>query len=61
MSKDFLIGFLFAIVILLILFMVAPDSPSTKRRKRQPVARRGDWGENLTDDERDLLRKAGAR
>ena len=36
--------------------------PRKGRAQRPPMAvRRGDWGENLTDDERDLLRKAGAR
>lgn len=58
MSRDFIIGFLLGVLIVLLLTRPKPPSPPDGRA-RQGVPRE-QWGD-LSDDEREKLRRAAAQ
>jgi hypothetical protein len=59
MSKDFVAGVIFTLLILaliVIVSMIVGGNKPPRTSKRQPVADESKWGD-LTDDERETLRK----
>jgi hypothetical protein len=59
MTKDFIAGVVFTLLILaliVIVSMIVGGNKPPRTSKRQPVADESKWGD-LTDDERETLRK----